>query len=297
MNIVNNVAGAAGFSFGNLTSKALKFVGLPEGIASAVGLVMDVKNGNIGSALFKTGPALLEGLSGGSAGQSNSVDRPSTSGLGSVAKVAGFAALGAGGASLLGAGASALGAGTALGGLSGMMKGVLGIAGGLGLAAVGGGAGKMLFDVAGMGGVGGGVETKTLLGASRTQGGSDSMLRALPTPAMFEDIVAAFLVDFVKDKQNEIEKKLETLRQSSQNAGDTAGDKAGGFVSGVTNTLTGGATGKATDATNSSTGESRNIEFEMLKNEMQKLSQMQQAMSGVLNSMNEMSMNAIKNIR
>jgi len=297
MNILNNIAGAAGFSFGNLTSKALKFVGLPEGIASAVGLVMDVKNGNIGSALFKTGPALLQALTGGSAGQSNSVERPSSTILGTVAKVAGFAALGVGGASLLGAGASALGAGTALGGLSGMLKGILGIAGGLGLAAVGGSAGKMLFDVVGMGGVGGGIETKTALGMSRTQGGADSMLRRLPTPAMFEDIVAAFLVDFVKDKQNEIEEKLETLRQSAQNAGDTAGDKVSGAVKGTASTVTGGLAGKAIDAKNSSTGESRNIEFEMLKNEMQKLSQMQQAMSGVLNSMNEMSMNAIKNIR
>jgi len=35
----------------------------------------------------------------------------------------------------------------------------------------------------------------------------------------------------------------------------------------------------------------------MLKNEMQKLSQMQQAMSGVLNAMNETAMKAISAIR
>lgn len=297
MNILNNLAGAAGLSFGNLTSKALKFVGLPEGVASAVGLVMDVKNGNIGSALFKTGPALLAALTGGQAGQANSVERPSSSILGTVAKVAGFAALGVGGAALLGTGAGALGIGTALGGLSGMTKGILGIMGGLGLAAVGGKAGGMLFDLAGFGGSGGAIETKTFLGASRTQGGPSSALAALPKPAMFEDIVAAFMVDFVKDKQNEIEKKLDTLRQSAQNAGKTAGDKAGGFMGGIFNTITGGVSGDAANAKSSESGESRNIEFEMLKNEMQKLSQMQQAMSGVLNAMNETAMKAISAIR
>lgn len=295
MNILNNIAGAAGFSFGNLTSKALKFVGLPEGVASAVGLVMDVKNGNIGSALFKTGPALLAALTGGQAGQANSVERPSSTILGTVAKVAGFAALGLGGAAVLGGGA--LGAGTALTGLGGMTKAILGIVGGLGLAAVGGKAGGMLFDLAGFGGPGGAIESKTFLGASRTQGGTGSALAALPKPAMFEDIVAAFMVDFVKDKQNEIEKKLDGLRQNAQNAGKTAGDKAGGFLSGITNTFSGGISGKAENAASSESGESRNIEFEMLKNEMQKLSQMQQAMSGVLNAMNETAMKAISNIR
>ncbi len=296
MNILNNIAGAAGFSFGNLTSKALKFVGLPEGIASAVGLVMDVKNGNFGSALFKTGPALIAALKGGQAGQSNSVERPSSF-LGTVAKVAGFAALGLGGAALLGGGGAALGAGTALSGLGGMMKAILGIVGGLGLAAVGGKAGGMLFDLAGFGGPGGAIETKTFIGASRTQGGPGSALAALPKPAMFEDIVAAFMVDFVKDKQNEIEMKLDGLRQNAQNAGKTAGDKASGFVKGGVNTVTGGVSGKAENAASSESGESRNIEFEMLKNEMQKLSQMQQAMSGVLNAMNETAMKAISNIR
>ena len=293
MNIMNNVLGAMGLSQGNMIRNAMKFVGLPEGVASAVGLVMDVKNGNLASALFKTGPALLQALTGGKAGQANSVERPSSF-FGTIAKVAGFAVAGVLGAKLLG---GVLGTGTALGGLSGMTKGILGIAGGLGLAAVGGTAGKMLFNLAGFGGPGGAIEEKTFLGASRTQGGPGSALAALPKPAMFEDIVAAFMVDFVKDKQNEIEKKLDGLRQNAQNAGKTGGDKAGGFVSGIVNTLTGGLTGKADNAKSSESGESRNIEFEMLKNEMQKLSQMQQAMSGVLNAMNETAMKAISAIR
>jgi hypothetical protein len=297
MSIMSNIAGAAGFSMGNITRNALKFVGLPEGVASAVGLVMDVKNGNIGSALFKTGPALLQALTGGQAGQANSVDRPSSI-LGTVAKVAGFGALAVGGAALVGGlGSGGAVASTALGGLSGMTKGILGLVAGLGMAAVGGKAGNMLFDLAGFGGPGGGIETKTLLGASRTQGGPSSALAALPKPAMFEDIIAAFMVDFVKDKQNEIEKKLDGLRQNAQNAGKTAGDKGGGFISGIVNTVTGGVSGKAENGASSSSGESRNIEFEMLKNEMQKLSQMQQAMSGVLNALDATAMNAIRNLK
>ena len=68
MNLMNQIAGGLGLSHGNMIRNAMKFVGLPEGLASAVGLVMDVKNGNIASALFKTGPALLKALAGGQAG-------------------------------------------------------------------------------------------------------------------------------------------------------------------------------------------------------------------------------------
>lgn len=289
------VGGAFGISQGNLARKALEMAGAPDALSAGVGVFLDFKNLNIGSLLFKTGPAAIKAIFGSTS--ANSVERPSSV-LGTVAKVAGFGALAVGGAALLGSlGTGAAVGSTALGGLSGMTKGILGIVAGLGMAAVGGKAGNMLFDLAGFGGPGGAIETKTLLGASRTQGGPSSALAALPKPAMFEDIVAAFLVDFVKDKQNEVEKKLENLRQSAQNAGKTAGDKAGGFLSGAGNVLTGGASGKAENASSSEAGESRNIEFEMLKNEMQKLSQMQQAMSGVLNSMNETAMKAIGAIR
>lgn len=299
MSIFNNIAGAAGLSFGNLTRNALKFVGLPEGVASAVGLVMDVKNGNIGSALFKTGPALLQALTGGKAGQSNSVDRPSSV-LGTIAKVAGFAALATVAAPAL-LGGTAL-AGTALGGLSGMLKGSLGIVAALGFGAAGAAGGKMLFNSLGLGFQGGaGGDARTFLGQSRTQQGigSGSALAALPSPAMFEDIVAAFMVDFVKDKQDEIQGKLEKLRQAAQNDGKTGGDKAGGFFSSVLRNIpiVGGLVGGSQDAAKSGNSESRNIEFEMLKNEMQKLSQMQQAMSNVLNEMHNMAKNAIQNIR
>jgi len=298
VNLLNNIVGGLGFSQGNMIRNAMKFVGLPEGTASAVGLVMDVKNGNLASALFKTGPALLKALTGGQAGQANSVDRPSSV-LGTVAKVAGFAALATVAAPALLGGSGLVG--SALSGLGSLFKGNLGILGALGFGAAAVGGGKMLFDMVGMGGFGNGIETKNLLGQNRTsQGaGSGSMLAALPKPAMFEDIVAAFMVDFVKDKQDEIEGKLNKLRQSAQNDGKTAGDKAGGFFGGLLRSIpvVGGLFGRAEDSGKSGNSESRNIEFEMLKNEMQKLSQMQQAMSNVLNEMHSMAKNAISNIR
>jgi hypothetical protein len=297
VNLLNNLVGGLGFSQGNMIRNAMKFVGLPEGMASAVGLVMDVKNGNLASALFKTGPALLKALTGGQAGQANSVDRPSSV-LGTIAKVAGFAALATVAApALLGAGSVA---GGALSGLGSMLKGNMGILGMLGMGAVAAGGGKMLFDLVGMGGFGNGIDTKNRLGQNRTsQGaGSGSMLAALPKPAMFEDIIAAFMVDFVKDKQDEIEGKLNKLRQSAQNDGKSVGDKAGGFFGGLLRSIpvVGGLFGRAEDSGKSGNSESRNIEFEMLKNEMQKLSQMQQALSGVLNGMNDTAMAAIRKI-
>ena len=45
------------------------------------------------------------------------------------------------------------------------------------------------------------------------------------------------------------------------------------------------------------TAEARGLEFERLKNEMQKLSQMQQAMSNVLNQMHDQAMSSIRHLR
>jgi hypothetical protein len=295
MSILNNALGAIGLSHGNILKNALKFVGMPEGLAAGIGAVVDLKNGNLGSLLFKTGPEALKALTGGAVGSAFGVDRPSSI-LGTVAKVAGFAALGGLGAAALAGPALAS---TALGGLSSMMKGSLGIMAGLGMGAVGIGGGKMLFDLAGLGGFGGGIETRNLLGTNRTSQGPGSALAALPKPACFEDIVSAFMIDFVKDKQNEIEGKLEKLRQSAQNDGKTAGNKVSGAFSSVMRSLpiVGGLFGRANDTAKSGNSESRNIEFEMLKNEMQKLSQMQQAMSNVLNEIHNLSMSAIRNIK
>lgn len=299
MDLLRNIGGAMGISHGNLLKSALKMVGLPDGLAAGIGAIVDLKNGNFGSLLFKTGPEALAALTGGSAGQANSVDRPSGI-MGTLAKVAGFAALGVGGASLLGGIGGAGGVTTALGGLSGMMKGVLGIAAGLGLGAMvaGGAGGATPFGF----GFGGGQETKKFLGMTRTdQGlGSDSLVAKLKPPVQFEDLIAAFMIDFVKDKQKEIEGKLDKLRKSASNAeGNGAEGGVRGFFGGLLRSIpiVGGLAGGAQDADKSKGSESRNIEFEMLKNEMQKLSQMQQAMSNVLNEIHNLAMSAIRAIK
>ncbi len=73
-------------------------------------------------------------------------------------------------------------------------------------------------------------------------------------------------------------------------AGNMLGGAMGGGGGGAAG---GGAAGGGGDAKGGGQ-ESRNIEFEMLKNEMQKLSQMQQAFSNVLNEMHQLAMNAIR---
>jgi hypothetical protein len=136
------------------------------------------------------------------------------------------------------------------------------------------------------------------LGMQRAQGGPGSMFASLPKPAFFEDIVAALMVDFVKDKQEEIEGKLKDLQKRSEE-GKNAKNQGGGVVTGLLRKvpLVGGLVGRGNDAATSGNSDSRNIEFEMIKNEIQKLTQMQQAMSNVLNTMHEQAMNSIRHIK
>ena len=298
MDLFRNIGGALGISHGNLLKNALKVVGLPAGLAAGIGAVVDLKNGNFGSLLFKTGPEALKALMGGGAGSANSVDRPSGI-MGTLGKVAGFAALG--GAAALGISALTGGGGiaTAAGGLAGMMKGILGIAGGLGMGAMAVGAGSMAFGALT------GFQDQAVrkeFGQSRTQQGigSGSMVAALKPPVTFEDLISAFMIDFVKDKQKEIEGKLDKLRKGAENAeGSGAQGGVRGFFGGLLRNipLVGGLIGGKQDADKSKGSESRNIEFEMLKNEMQKLSQMQQAMSNVLNEIHTLAMSAIRSIK
>jgi hypothetical protein len=132
----------------------------------------------------------------------------------------------------------------------------------------------------------------------------------------FEDRVFAIMQTIVKDKQNDVEKRLKDLQKESADAEKKAKGKGGGifgkifgfaskavrFIPGV-----GSAIGGAMDAVGSATGlgkpkadtkgESRNLKFEEIKNEMQKLSQMQQALSNILNSLDETAKNAIRSIK
>jgi hypothetical protein len=61
--------------------------------------------------------------------------------------------------------------------------------------------------------------------------------------------------------------------------------------------VVGGLVSGGTQAAQDGNSDSRNIQFEIIKNEIQKLSQMQQAMSNVLNTMHEQAMSAIRQIK
>jgi hypothetical protein len=169
------------------------------------------------------------------------------------------------------------------------------------------------------------------LGATAGSGNAelDAMLAAGGAGGCFEDKVAMMMCQIIKKMQEDIEKRLEKLKQQAEAAekegggGGKGGGKGGGGKGGMLGTIgglagnmiapgiggaIGGMVGNAAGGALGGGGgggggaggkgqESRNIEFEMLKNEMQKLSQMQQAFSNVLNEMHQLAMNAIRNIK
>jgi hypothetical protein len=157
----------------------------------------------------------------------------------------------------------------------------------------------------------------------------DAMIGAGGKGMTFEDKVALMMVDIIKKMQADIEKRLEKLKAQAQ-AAESGGGGGGGFlgsimgggggglggilgmvgnmvmpgIGGAIGSMAGSAMGGGGGGAAGGGGaggagggqESRNIEFEMLKNEMQKLSQMQQAFSNVLNEMHQLAMNAIRGI-
>ena len=310
MGLVGNALGLAGFSWGNIASKlARPFLGAAG--AEMLGIAIDLKRGNIGGVIHNS-MDLMEALNGKKAGcaGAHSCDRPSGI-IGGVLKAGFTAAAVIGGGALLG---SALG-GTALGGLGKMMLGALGLmaafkAGGALLGGAGGllAGGAGLLGGAGLGNTlagmlpGGPFQGETIarnkLGATYTNGGPGSLVNRLPANATFEDLVAAFMIDAVKDMQDEAKAKMDEIRQSiDKGDGKSVSSGIGGFFGGLASKLP--VVGRFFGSQqNAGKGEdSRNLMFEELKNIMQKLAQMQQAMSNVLNTMHEQAMGAIRHIK
>ena len=304
MGLVGNALGLVGFSWGNVASKLARPL-LGAAGAEMLGIAIDLSRGNIGGVV-KNSMDLMEALSGKKAGcaGAHSCDRPSGI-LGTIAKAGFTAAAVLGGGALVG---SMLG-GTALGGLAKMMLGAMGLMaafkggcallGGAAAMAGGGGIGGFL---AGALGPGGPFQGETILrnkmGATYTNGGPGSLVNRLPPNATFEDLVAAFMIDAVKDMQDEAKAKMDEIRQSiDKGDGKSASSGIGGFFGGLASKLP--VVGRFFGSQqNSGKGEdSRNLMFEELKNIMQKLAQMQQAMSNVLNTMHEQAMGAIRHIK
>jgi hypothetical protein len=155
---------------------------------------------------------------------------------------------------------------------------------------------------------------KQKFGLDRQSGGPGSAVARLPANATFEDLVAAFMIDTVKDMQDEAKAKMDEIKKSNQSRnrrgyggmmgglGGIAGGVLGGMVGGPIGSSIGGqlggAAGQAIGGGGGQKGsDSRNLMFEELKNIMQKVQQMQQALSNVLNTMHQGAMNSIRNIR
>lgn len=199
---------------------------------------------------------------------------------------------------------SNMNAGSALSGIVKMMGGAAAL-----MAAVGGA--KMMFGSLSYGNLNTGLGMRQRFGMTRTSGGLGSRVARLPANATFEDLVAAFMIDTLKDMQDEAKKLMDKLRRSNQSRkgggiggmlgglGKIGGGLLGGLVgmpgvgaslgSGLGNMLRGGGGAKGED--------SRQLMFEELKNVMQKISQMFQSLSNVLNTMHQGAMNSIRNIR
>jgi hypothetical protein len=114
-------------------------------------------------------------------------------------------------------------------------------------------------------------------GSSSTSGASGgSSLPALGGKGgmMFEDMLAQFLFDVIKEMQEELKKKMAQYKAMSKSGKGGGGGGAGGADS-----------------------DSRQLLFEEIKNLMQKMQQMIQSLSNILNTLHNGAMNAIRNIR
>lgn len=161
----------------------------------------------------------------------------------------------------------------------------------------------------------------------RAQAEPGSEVSKLPNPCTFEDLIAAFMIDVIKDMEKELESKMgeyEKMTGDSESKtglggnGELAG-QIGGAIGGVAGAAVGSAVAPGVGTTiggnlGSAAGEkigsavgskgaegtdedSRQIMFEKIKDLMQKLQQAMQSLSNVLNTMHQGSMNAIRNIR
>jgi hypothetical protein len=296
MGLIGDIAGAFGISKTGILAGALKMVGVPDKMAHAIGLAAELSRGITKDGFdwdkINKGALARHGM------KAFGIDNPMAILAGTAAlKIggSGFAALAGSGGAMVGMSAIAGGslAATALGSLSKMQLGI----------------GTMLAGAMGVAGLGpndlangafaflGGDNKATLRGLTgqyRTQGGVGSAMASLPRPCFFEDLIAALMIDHLKDQQDKIEEKAKDLLNRSKEA-DKASSQAKGMAETGARQVPGGD--RAADAAKSGTSESRNIEFEMIKNEIQKLSQMQQALSNVLNTMHEQAMGAIRHIK
>ena len=291
----SDVLGALRLNKVGLVNRALEFV-VGEKTAAAVCLAYELssgfKDGKFSMANVNSGTVAALGMKAFGLSESPMMH---LGGMAAIRTVGPTFAVGAGAlAAMFGGGAAAAGtaaaggvvaADSALGAVSRSMAGI----GGGGVHGLAGTARHFL-------GGGNSADLRNAFGLQRNNRGPGSMLASLPRPAYFEDIIAAFMIDTIKDKQDEVEKRLMDMDRKS-NESKSVGNQAGGTVRGLGERMFGKAGKAEADATTNGNSDSRNIQFELVKNEIQKLSQMQQALSNVLNTMHEQAMNAIRHIK
>jgi hypothetical protein len=210
-------------------------------------------------------------------------------------------------------------AGSALSGLSRMMQNATMLMGGMGMTgmgAFGASAGQLAGAFSGGLGYGSlntGAGLRGKLGLDRTSGGPGSRVAKLPPNATFEDLVAAFMMDTLKDMQDEAKQIMDRLKRSNQSrnrrgyggmlgglgqiGGGLVGGMFGGPIGAQLGSGLGGALGRGIGGQGKQGEDSRQLMFEELKNMMQKIQQMFQSLSNVLNTMHQGAMNSIRNIR
>jgi hypothetical protein len=158
--------------------------------------------------------------------------------------------------------------------------------------ALGGGMGGL---GGGMGGLGGGMGGMGGLGGGAMGGGRG--IPALPAGGCFEDLVSAFMIKTVKKMQDEAKAKMNEIKAANQKGKGGGGKGGGGGIGGAAKGAAGGGGGAKGAGGGGGGDDSRNLKFEELKNIMQKVQQMQQALSNVLNTMHQGAMNSIRNIK
>jgi len=198
-------------------------------------------------------------------------------------------------------------AGSALSGLSRMMGNASSMMGGFG-SPMGMGFGNTSY-----GSLNTNFAMREKFGMTRSSGGFGSKVANLPANATFEDLVAAFMMDTIKDMQDEAKEQMEKLKRSNQarnrrgyggvmgGLGQVGGGMLGGMVGGPMGAglggQLGGALGRGVSGQGKQGEDSRQLAFESLKNTMQKIQQMFQSLSNVLNTMHQGAMNSIRNIK
>lgn len=139
----------------------------------------------------------------------------------------------------------------------------------------------------------------------------EEMAQVLGPNACFEDILAYVMMKIAREEERKVLERVETLENGGHpglkgwlaNRAADLGGLAGGVLGGIGGGAAGAAVGQdiGKRLVNSATGynseDSRQIQFEKLKQQMNKLNELMSCMSNILKNMHDTTKNTISNIR